>query len=193
MKLIIYGLLLFIAFRLSLHAFEFEKISRLKLLSIPVYSILMFFATMRWTSENFFTAFILILAAGFIGWFQTIKSEIKVTDELDRHQRPVILIKKGFPYILGWIAIFVLGIMMHFFHHASIAIDDIFSEFAHELLKDIAVFTRFSSKDSWYVWALSGVSSMTFTFFLEKKEARLKDILHQGTKNQRKRAHPDNR
>lgn len=182
MKLIVDGLLLFLAFRLSLHAFEFEKISRLELLSIPVYSLIMFLVTMTWSQKNLIAAVILILIAGVIGWFQTSKTEIKITKEIDRHQRPVVLIKKGLPYILGWFMIFVLGLMMHVFHHSSIAISDIFSEFAHELFKDISVITRFTSNDSWYIWALSGVSSMAYTYFLEKKEKRLKGILHQKAK-----------
>ncbi|MEG0373869.1 MAG: hypothetical protein RR583_08215 [Enterococcus sp.] len=186
MKLIEYGLLLFLAFRLSMHAFEFKKSSRLELLSIPVYSLIMFLVTMTWTQENLITAIILILVAGWIGWFQASKSEIKVTEELDRYQRPIILIKKGLPYLLGWLAIFILGIVMHGLHHSTITVSAIFSEFGHELLKDISLFSRFNSKDSWYIWAISGVSSMTFTYCLEQKEDRLKEILHQKPKRRQK-------
>lgn len=97
MKLIVYGLLLFLALRLSIHAFDFKKSSHLELLSIPIYSLIMFLVTMTWTQENLITAIILILIASLIGWFQASKSEIKVTEELDRHQRPIVLIKKAFP------------------------------------------------------------------------------------------------
>lgn len=37
---------------------------------------------------------------------------------------------------------------MHGLHHSAITVNDIFSEFGHELLKDISVFSRFNSKDS---------------------------------------------
>ncbi|KZK11262.1 hypothetical protein AM2_0311 [Lactococcus cremoris] len=41
-----YILLFYLAFRLSKHSFEFEKVSGLELVVLPLYSTLMFFITM---------------------------------------------------------------------------------------------------------------------------------------------------
>ena len=56
-----YILLFYLAFRLSKHSFEFEKVSRLELIILPLYSTLMFFITMTWGEENIMVAIILLV------------------------------------------------------------------------------------------------------------------------------------
>ncbi|MCZ7690030.1 hypothetical protein OUY40_12185 [Lactococcus cremoris] len=68
-----YILLFYLAFRLSKHSFEFEKVSRLELVVLPLYSTLMFFITMTWKEEDIIVAIVLFLLSFLIGWLQSSK------------------------------------------------------------------------------------------------------------------------
>ena len=97
-----YILLFYLAFRLSKHSFEFEKVSRLELIILPLYSTLMFFITMTWGEENIMVAIILLFLSFLVGWLQASKVEFKDEGKEDKYQRPIVLMKKNWSYIIGW-------------------------------------------------------------------------------------------
>ncbi|MDA2880817.1 hypothetical protein PEG85_07740 [Lactococcus cremoris] len=101
-----YILLFYLAFRLSKHSFEFEKVSRLELVVLPLYSTLMFFITMTWKEEDIIVAIVLFLLSFLIGWLQSSKVEFKDEGKKDKYERPIILMKKNWTYIIGWIILF---------------------------------------------------------------------------------------
>ncbi len=70
-----YILLFYLAFRLSKHSFEFEKVSRLELIILPLYSTLIVFYhdDLEWRKYNggyYITLFIIFggMAASFKSW-----------------------------------------------------------------------------------------------------------------------------
>lgn len=97
-----YILLFYLAFRLSKHSFEFEKVSRLELVVLPLYSTLMFFITMTWKEENIIVAIVLFLLSFLIGWLQSSKVEFKDEGKKDKYERPIILMKKNWTYSNYW-------------------------------------------------------------------------------------------
>lgn len=97
-----YILLFYLAFRLSKHSFEFEKVSGLELVVLPLYSTLMFFITMTWKEENIIVAIVLFLLSFLIGWLQSSKVEFKDEGKKDKYERPIILMKKNWTYSNYW-------------------------------------------------------------------------------------------
>ena len=94
-----YILLFYLTFRLSKHSFEFEKVSRLELIILPLYSTLMFFITMTWGEENIMVAIILLFLSFLVGWLKASKVEFKDEGKEDKYQRPIVLMKKNWSLI----------------------------------------------------------------------------------------------
>jgi len=156
-----YILLFYLAFRLSKHSFEFEKVSRLELIILPLYSTLMFFITMTWSEENIMVAIILLFLSFLVGWLQASKVEFK--DEG----------KEDWSYIIGWGILFLLIIGAHFYSNSHMEVEEVVTEFWKEIVKEISIFARFNAKDGWETWLITGVSSLTFTAFIKSKNKKL--------------------
>ncbi|MGY3703231.1 hypothetical protein BW731_02685 [Vagococcus martis] len=75
-------------------SFEFEKITRLEFVILPIYSLIMFFITMNWSIFNLFLLMTLLVLSIFIGKYQSSRVEFEKIGAYDDYQRPVILIKK---------------------------------------------------------------------------------------------------
>lgn len=76
-----YILLFYLAFRLSKHSFEFEKVSRLELIILPLYSTLMFFITMTWSEENIMVAIILLFLSFWWDGYKLQKLNLKMREK----------------------------------------------------------------------------------------------------------------
>nr|WP_231124815.1 hypothetical protein [Limosilactobacillus reuteri] len=83
--------------------FEYEKVTRFELIIIPVYSAIMMVLSLenvRSLTAAGLTIILLILGAS-IGFLQASKTQIKDTNKLDSHQRPILKIKRNWPYLVG--------------------------------------------------------------------------------------------
>ena len=143
-----YILLFYLAFRLSKHSFEFEKVSRLELVVLPLYSTLMFFITMTWKEEDIIVAIVLFLLSFLIGWLQSSKVEFKDEGKKDKYERPIILMKKNWTYIIGWIILFLVIIGAHFYANSHLELEEIVTEFWKEMVKEILIFAPIRSGGS---------------------------------------------
>lgn len=178
-----YILLFYLAFRLSKHSFEFEKVSRLELIILPLYSTLMFFITMTWGEENIMVAIILLFLSFLVGWLQASKVKFKDEGKEDKYQRPIILMKKNWSYIIGWGILFLLIIGAHFYSNSHMEVEEVVTEFWKEIVKEISIFARFNAKDGWETWLITGGSSLTFTAFIKSKNKKLEKSLARRRKN----------
>lgn len=157
---------------ISSKAFKFEKPKRFTLVVVPTYSLIMFVTTMSWTVKNLLLLVFLAPLAVLIGWYQTRQVEIKDSNVEDKYGRPKVLVKNNLAYIIGWIAVFTLGISFHFIVEGGLSFEAIKEELLVEIKKDLFGFTIFSVEGSWYVWALSGISSFTYTRLLRRKDKK---------------------
>lgn len=128
---------------------------------VPIYSIVLFLVTMSWTKQDLMMLAILAPIALFTGWFETrdvrIKKEYSPKKKKDEYK-----MRRGIPYAIGWVFTFALGIAIHAWM-ARGAILEMFSKAIWEnILEEIDPFILFSTKHVWYIWFLSGVSSITF-------------------------------
>lgn len=159
--------------RISRKAFEFEKVTRLSLLIIPVYSLAMLGMAMTWTMRQVLLLALVAVVAGGIGYWQTTKIEVKDGTGVDKHGRPIVLLKKNSPYIIGWVLIFISGIAMHILLTGEVELTEVSRELFTEIRKDLFAWSTFGTQSEWYVWALSGISSFTFSAVVRWREKHI--------------------
>ena len=160
-----------------LNSFRFEKISDFRQKVIPVYCLVMFFSFMHWNLKNTIIALILVLCSVLIAYFQFRYAEIKGTNKHDKHGRPIALIKKNWPYLLGWVMIFLLGLISQYSLTNTLNSQTIIQDLGKEVNSELFGWTVFSSSNPWCIWLLSGVSSLLYTRFLIKKDKHIKKAL----------------
>jgi len=130
---------------------------------------------MTWGEENIMVAIILLFLSFVVGWLQASKVEFKDEGKEDKYQRPIILMKKNWPYIIGWGILFLLIIGAHFYSNSHMEVE--------EVVKEISIFARFNAKDGWETWLITGGSSLTFTAFIKSKNKKLEKSLARRRKN----------
>lgn len=102
--------------------FEYEKVTRFELVIIPLYSAIMMVLSLERVislTAAGLTVILLILGAS-IGFLQASQTQIKDTNKLDSHQRPILKVKRNWPYLAGWLVSFALGISVEVFYGAHI-------------------------------------------------------------------------
>ncbi|MCV3296166.1 hypothetical protein NRF22_03420 [Oenococcus kitaharae] len=129
----------------------------------------MFLVVMDWNLSNVTMLFGLTLVSVPIAWFQVSKVEFKRSNDADRYGRTTIYVKKGLPYLWGWLITILLGIGCSALFETltpNLVLKEIFSELKNELL----TFSIFTQHSDWYIWFLSGATSSLYTRFLKIKE-----------------------
>ncbi len=165
-NLILFLVLIWFVIHNFIKAHRFVEFSGWHDLFIPVYSILLFVVTMKWDREDLMMLAILLPVALLTGWFETKGIEIR-KEFSDKKNDYEYKIKKGTPYALGWTFTFILGIVIHFWFSRE-AILEMFSEAIWDnILEEINPFAIFSTTHTWYIWFLSGVSSLTFIMIIK--------------------------
>ena len=133
--------------------FEYEKVTRFELIIIPVYSAIMMVLSLenvRSLTAAGLTIILLILGAS-IGFLQASKTQIKDTNKLDSHQRPILKVKRNWPYLVGWLVSFAIGISVEVFYGAHINATEISHELFEEVLKDLSTIAFFHSHNAWFM------------------------------------------
>ncbi|MDM5145582.1 hypothetical protein ICE98_02716 [Lactococcus lactis] len=62
---------------------------------------------MTW-KEDIIVAIVLFLLSFLVGWLQASKVEFKDEGKEDKYQRPIVLMKKNWSYIIGWGILFLV-------------------------------------------------------------------------------------
>ncbi|KRK46084.1 hypothetical protein [Dellaglioa carnosa] len=88
--------------------------------------------------------------------------------------------KGGLHYLIGWCLILIVQLSVgYLLTNEAFSIDHSFKELYAEVLRDLMSAFRFSDvgNTSWSVWALTGFSSLFYTYFLIKKSPAIKEKL----------------
>lgn len=144
--------------------FTYEKVTRFELVIIPVYSAVMMILGLKnvhsLTSAGLAIALVLIGVA--IGFLQAGRTQVRDTNKLDSHQRPILEVKRNWPYLLGWLASFAIGIGVEVFYGVRLSVDEVSQELFTEILKDLSVVAMLRGHSTWYVWILNVATSFTY-------------------------------
>ena len=186
MGLLLYLILFYGIYRLAGKALRFEKVTRFEQSTVPAYAMVMFLLTMSWTSKEIIVLAVLAVLSAGIGWFQASQLEVKHTSEHDRHGRPIILIKKNWPYLAGWVAVFVLGVATEIWHVGEVSSGEVIKKLAVEVRGELFSFMQFGHSYSWYIWAISAVSSLMFSRTLRQKDELISEAIKRPDRGQHK-------
>lgn len=173
--------------------FSFGPIKKINYFFLPLFSIVQFCRHFTFSNFNGVILLVIVVASIVVGYFQakysTIREEKiptyyykdKAAQEKAIYKKQ-LCIKGGAKYVLGWVIIFALQIVLQVIITSShISSQAILGSFMDELLSDLLFVYRLydlnESKSTWYVWALYGVSSLSYTIFLARKFPKVKKKL----------------
>jgi hypothetical protein len=97
-----------------------------------------------------------------IGFLQAGRTQVRDTNKFDTHQRPILEVKRNWPYLLGWLVSFAIGIGVEVFYGARLNVDEVSRELFTEILKDLSVVAMLRGQSTWYVWILNVATSFTY-------------------------------
>ena len=110
-----------------------------------------------------------------IGLFQTRNVKVKISNEKDKLGLPKV--KRGGHYLVGWIIIFILGILVELFYGAEMDKTELSEKLIIEILRDISSIVMFTNKSSWFIWVLNVSSSWTYDTYLLLEYPKLRQYV----------------
>lgn len=181
--MIIFALLL--GYNFIKGTFEYEKVTRFKLVIIPIYSaIMMIFSFMKVYSPLTLCVTAILLVLGFlIGRFQISQVQIKNTGQFDSYDRPIIKIKRNWSYLVGWLITFALGIGVELLSGSHLNAGEISSELFTEILKDLSIIAFFRGHSAWFIWVLNVATSFTYGSYLMLRYPKIREAVQKKQKN----------
>lgn len=130
---------------------------------VPIYSIVLFLVTMKWDTTNVTIFLILLPVALVTGYLETKGVELKKENSKKRDKIvEEIKIKRGSPYAFGWLFTFALGILIHCWFSRDMILNMFTEAIWDNIIEEINPLALFTTNHTWYIWFLSGVSSLTF-------------------------------
>lgn len=165
--------------------FEYEKITRKEMVILPVYSLIMMLVSLdtHMNLKDILLTFLLLILGIFIGWLQALGVNIQDNGETDQYGRPIIKIKRNWPYLLGWIIIFIINIGLQIYFGKNLSTETISSSLAVDLLKDISTGFFIFWHSEWFVWVLTVASTLGYRVSIIRKDPRIKQAI--GIKEKR--------
>lgn len=165
--------------------FKYEKITRKEMVILPVYSLIMMLVSLdtHMNLKDILLTFLLLILGIFIGWLQALGVNIQDNGETDQYGRPIIKIKRNWPYLLGWIIIFIINIGLQIYFGKNLSTETISSSLAVDLLKDISTGFFIFWHSEWFVWVLTVASTLGYRVSIIRKDPRIKQAI--GIKEKR--------
>lgn len=161
-------LLVLLAHRFIEGTFDYEKVTRLRMVIIPLYSLILMILTFqqKYTVKRLELAVVLFAIGIAIGIFQASQVKVKNEHQVDKFNRPVVKVKRDWPYLIGWIIIFIICMGVEFYETSTLHHEEVFHELLIEIWKDLNFISFFFSKTSWFTWVLNVASSFAYEFCL---------------------------
>lgn len=156
-----------------LQASSFEKAGGIHQIFVPVYSIFLFFLTVRWNTEDVVLMILLVPVALLIGKLQSSRLVF------DRSYSPTrntytVTVQKNWPFVVGWILVLAIGILLEAWMSRDNISDLLTTALVDDFLEELDPLTILKAKHTWYIWLLSGISSLTFHLIAHKKAKEVK-------------------
>ncbi len=160
--------------------YSFSEVKKLNFLFIPIFSLYQFLTQMVWSINNTIALVVILVISVGVGLYQARKTRIRVEEKpiyymKNDKQEEVPIYKKivtsvgGSYYLLGWLFIFVAQMLVEvILFHQHLTLEGTTKELFDEIVEDVFSLYRIfnAHKSGWYVWALYGFSSSSYTLFL---------------------------
>jgi len=160
MLLLVWGI-----WRVGHGALHFEPVKRFDDVLLPIYALIVFISSVSQKLPDLTELTITIIAGVVLGALQTIGATLKATDDFDRHQRPIVKLQRGWAYIIGWFAIFLVGFGLEIIFNGE-GLDGFIPALATEVKEDLLRFTKITDASAWTIYALSGISGLVYVNLL---------------------------
>ncbi|KRL86680.1 hypothetical protein FC50_GL000644 [Lacticaseibacillus pantheris DSM 15945 = JCM 12539 = NBRC 106106] len=157
------------------NALRMEKVSRWEAVLIPAYSLIMGIQALFKARPALMLVILTIIVGVGAAWLQAAGAQIRVTDKQDKHGRPIVELRRGITYLLGWLIIFAFGIGMALITGEHV---NLLHEMGMEITKDIFSFRNFTTAASWNIYLQSGIASLTYTWLLTRREPVIRQAIH---------------
>lgn len=161
---------------------RFKKVTRLEFFLIPLYSLVLAFFSIYESMPKLVDLIATIIVGIFAAIIQSMGAQIKRTEQRDKYQRPIVMLKKGWSYLFGWIIIFTYGISYALINGEKV---DILEEIGTEIMKDLFTFENFATVSSWNIYLLSGIASLCYLLILKMKEPLLLSAIAKRNKDKK--------
>lgn len=167
--IIFYLILLICVIHLCSKAYKFIPLSKFHHFYVPVYSIILFLITFSWTDRNdYIAALILLPISLLIGWYQSSKLEVKKKYS-EKKKKMQYFVKRNHPFVIGWILLLVIGIGIGELNTKTSVVSALSEKIFTEILSEFDPLLIFTEHHPWYIWFMSGISSLTFSYCAQKK------------------------
>ncbi len=168
-------LLLLLLFFFIKKQFKYDEVKRIYILIIPVFSIIMFISRFTPSKSNLIYLSVIAIIAALISWYQARYTQVKIESDLDKYGRKQALIKGGYPYLIGWILVFIVELGLIWSKTGKI---NLLKTLTSDLRLELFEFSRFSSNESeWFIWALSGFTAYFYSLWLRLYNSDVKNAL----------------
>ncbi|WDF83364.1 hydrophobic protein [Lacticaseibacillus pabuli] len=163
--------------------FRAEPVSRFEALTIPVYSLVMGLLAIRQHMPSAVALTVTVVVGAIAGYLQSLSIQVEVTDKLDDRQRPVVKVRRGVMFLVGWLIIFAFGFLYawHTGQHL-----DLIETAQEEITKDLLSFRNFTSGASWNVYLQSAVAGLVYILMLIRKEPKIGEAVAHGVRQRRR-------
>lgn len=152
------------------HIFQYEKVSRFEVVTLPAYALIVGGLSIIHRPPALLPLLITLIGGALIGWFQTTGLSFHLSEKQDQFHRPIVLVRRNWQYLLGWVIIFAYGIGFLLWSGEQV---NVLTELGNELLKELFAFENFSQSATWNIMLQTAVSSIVYFQIAKRKEPQL--------------------
>lgn len=175
--------------------FKYSVVNRWSYWFMPIFSLVQFSIQMTWNEVNEIKFGLILVVSLLVGYFQAKYTKIQIGKAqsafFEYEKEEVTLYKKvarakgGYPYLIGWLVIMAMQVILAFWENQhAFSTQELVSEIYEEVIRDLVLALRFtdSADGAWYVWAITGLSSLSYILFLARRSPIVKHIMFKSEK-----------
>ncbi|MCM0582643.1 hypothetical protein H9L19_04350 [Weissella diestrammenae] len=158
--------------------FKFEYPKRFQYLILPIITAYLLFTGLPHRPHAWLSVSLIFIIGALIGTFQGVFAQFKIPDATDNRPE-TILIKGGWPYLLGWLIIFSMQLLIisYLAHEAFSPIDTL----RNLILEEILPFRRIGGENWWPLYALSTSAGFGYTATLAYRSRLFRQTIQRHT------------
>ncbi|EEI24999.1 hypothetical protein [Lentilactobacillus hilgardii] len=166
--------------------FEFSKVTKTRLLFLPIFCLYQFFSKLNINSVHDIVMLIVILIFSIVvGFYQSVNFKIKELSTskyffIDDNGKEVNIYQKalyargGRSYLIGWLLVFLFTLLLNSKFNNDLNFFRFTHELVDEMMKDLSIFMRIKDKSSgWKSWGILGITNIAYLFFIRHKSIKM--------------------
>ncbi|MCV3741309.1 hypothetical protein OF387_08705 [Lentilactobacillus hilgardii] len=174
--------------------FEFSKVTKMRLLFLPIFCLYQFFSKLNINSVHDIVMLIVILIFSIsVGFYQSVNFKTKELSTskyffVDDNGKEVNIYQKalysrgGKSYLVGWLLVFLFTLLLNSKFNSDLNFFKFIQELVDEMMKDLAIFMRVSDTNGgWKSWGILGITNIVYLFFIRHKSTKMNHFFKSNT------------